>query len=295
MKTLRFIILLSALSVGMLFSCKRTGDKADNMDNVLVKVGEQVLTEADLMQALPPRLSPQDSLSFVNNYVHHWMENQLLYDAAVRNIPDLQRIDRLVEEYRRQLVSFEYQKQLIAEKLDKEITEEDLENYYKQNASKFVLNSSIIKGLFLKIPENAPQIEQVRQWYRSNTPQNIEKIEKYSLRNAIIYEYFFDRWVSFDEVMDNIPYPVPDETAFLKNNKTLEVKKDGYYYFLNIGEYLLKGGQEPFDFARLQIRDILINKRKMQFIENFQHELYRRALEKNQITFYQWKDTLDTE
>lgn len=288
------ILIWIAAFITILFTpaCKQNSDNVGNTDNILVKVGESTLTNADLVSAMPSRLSARDSISFADNFIRQWINNRIFYNVAEKNIPDLEQIDRLVSQYRQQLIIFEYQKQLISEKLDKEISEPDIENFYNENVDKFKLNSSIIKGLFLKIPENDPQINQVRKWYRSNTPQNIENIEKYSLKGAIIYEYFFDRWVSFDEVMENIPYGVQNEVDFLKTHKNLEVNEGGFYYLLNIDDYLLKGEKEPFDFARRQIRDILINKRKMQFFKDFENDLYNRALEKGQITFYNWSDTI---
>lgn len=288
------ILIWIAAFITILFTpaCKPNSDNVGNTDDILVKVGESTLTNADLVSAMPSRLSARDSISFADNFIRQWINNRIFYNVAEKNIPDLEQIDRLVSQYRQQLIIFEYQKQLISEKLDKEISEPDIENFYNENVDKFKLNSSIIKGLFLKIPENDPQINQVRKWYRSNTPQNIENIEKYSLKGAIIYEYFFDRWVSFDEVMENIPYGVQNEVDFLKTHKNLEVNEGGFYYLLNIDDYLLKGEKEPFDFARRQIRDILINKRKMQFFKDFEKDLYNRALEKGQITFYNWSDTL---
>lgn len=288
------ILIWIAAFITILFTpaCKPNSDNVGNTDDILVKVGESTLTNADLVSAMPSRLSARDSISFADNFIRQWINNRIFYNVAEKNIPDLEQIDRLVSQYRQQLIIFEYQKQLISEKLDKEISEPDIENFYNENVDKFKLNSSIIKGLFLKIPENDPQINQVRKWYRSNTPQNIENIEKYSLKGAIIYEYFFDRWVSFDEVMENIPYGVQNEIDFLKTHKNLEVNEGGFYYLLNIDDYLLKGEKEPFDFARRQIRDILINKRKMQFFKDFEKDLYNRALEKGQITFYNWSDTL---
>lgn len=60
------------------------------------------------------------------------------------------------------------------------------------------------------------------------------KIEKYSVQNATIYEYFYDKWVDFDEVMDNIPIHVSNPNAFLKANKYVEVADSSYCYLLNI-------------------------------------------------------------
>lgn len=271
-------------------ACKDNADDMPAVQDLLVDVQGQYLTRSDLEQQMPKNLSAVDSLAFVNTYVRHWIENELLYDNAEKNIPDLKRINQLVEQYRRQLIMFEYQKRLINERLVKEISEADITAYYEQHKSDFRLNNSIIKGLFLKVPENAPQLEQVRKWYRSNTPQAIENIEKYSLKNAVSYEYFYDKWISFDEVMDNIPYQLPQKSDFLKNNKTLEVNVNGNWYLLNISDYLTKGAIEPLDFARLQIQEILINRRKMNFIKEIENDLYQTALRKNKVKFYQWQD-----
>ena len=59
----------------------------------------------------------------------------------------------------------------------------------------------------MKIPVDAPGLTDVKKWYKSTDVASLEKIEKYSVQNATIYEYFYDKWVDFDEVMDNIPNP----------------------------------------------------------------------------------------
>ena len=70
------------------------------------------------------------------------------------------------------------------------------------------MDKGLIKGLFLKIPVDAPGLTDVKKWYKSTDVASLEKIEKYSVQNATIYEYFYDKWVDFDEVMDNIPIHV---------------------------------------------------------------------------------------
>ena len=158
--------------------------------------------------------------------------------------------------------------------------------YYEKNHDKFKLHSAIIKGLFLKVPENSPQIVRLKKWYKSNTPEAVENIEKYGLHNAVIYEYFYDKWVSFDEVMDNIPYSVEREADFLRTHKNIELNHKGYWYFLNISDYQLKGEQMPFDFAKAQIREILMNQKKMNFLKEVKDELYQDALKEKEIEYF---------
>lgn len=194
--------------VFLFFCCKKNSSEENEKGTVLVRIGDKVLTRGDLEREIPDRLKSKDSALFADNFIKRWVDDQLLYEVASRNIPDKENIDRMVEHYRQELVIFEYQKHLLNEKLDKEISEEDMSVYYEKNRDKFKLHSAIIKGLFLKVPENSPQIARLKKWYKSVTPEAVENIEKYGLHNAVIYEYFYDKWVSFDEIMDNIPYSV---------------------------------------------------------------------------------------
>lgn len=282
----RFIYFFVFLSV--FFACSSETDRIQNGENALVEVKGSVLNKQEVLNSMPKGLSASDSIQFVDSYVKTWIGTELLYDQALRNVPNLPEIDKLAELYRKQLIIFEYQKQLITERLEQQISETEMENFYEMYADKFKLNSAIIKGLFLKVPEDAPQIEDVKKWCRTTDAQSIENIEKYSLKNAIIYEYFMDKWVSFSDVMDNIPYTVADETSFLRNNKILEVQDNGYWYLLKISDYMGKGSLEPFDFAKTQIQEILINRKKKDFFKEIEKEMYNDALRKDQIQIYNW-------
>lgn len=131
----------------------------------------------------------------------------------------MDRIDKEVERYRKELITYEYRNRLVGEKAGTEFSDEDMEAYYKANPEQFRLKRAVIKGLFLKVPEKSPNIDKLKRWYSSGKPEAIENIEKYGLKNAVIYEYFYDKWVDLDEVMANIPYVMEDETSFLKNIK----------------------------------------------------------------------------
>ena len=272
------------LAIHFFVGCRGRNTGSGGENDVLVKVGDHTLTRAELNEALPKGLSVVDSATFSDNFVKQWAEDILLYDVAAENLPDMVRIERMVEQYRRDLVIFEYQKQLMNEKLSREIPESEIA-YYEANPGRFRLKSGIIKGLFLKVPYNSPRINQLKKWYKSGKPEAVENIEKYGLQNAVIYEYFYDRWIPFKEVMNNIPYEISDETAFLRTRHNIEYQDSSYLYLLNISDVLTEGSEMPFDFARKQIEEILLNHRKNEFIRNTQRELYDEAFKKGEIEF----------
>lgn len=268
-----------------LSSC--TKNATTQQKGMLVKVNERTLTQEDVLSVLPKNISSTDSLLWAESYIKQWVKDNLVYDVALQNLGDENRaeIDRLVDSYRRSLVRYRYQEQLVHERLSANITDEEKRNFYDENQDQFELDHSLIKGLFLKIPIDAPNLDEVKKWYRSTSEASIEKIEKYSVQNAVVYDYFYDKWVSFDEVFVNIPIQVTNENEFLRTHSFVETADSSYCYLLNIEEYVAKGKIAPFEYASTQISDMLVNQRKVQFLKNFEEELYNDAIRGGNVVF----------
>lgn len=272
--------------VSLLCSCKGT-QPVDDAD-VLVKVKDRTLRRSEIKQQIPRGLSSADSMLLAESLERKWVKDALVYDVALRNLEgeDKAEVDKLVEEYRHSLIRYRYQEQLIKERLSSEFQESDMLSYYEENQKKFVLDKALVKGLFLKIPVDAPGLVDVKGWYRSTSEASLEKIEKYSVQNASIYDYFYDKWVDFDHVMDNIPVHVSNANDFLRANKFVEVSDSTYCYLLNIKEYLPAGSVAPYDYASAQIVEMLTNRRKVEFLKKFEEELYNDAVRSGDVKFY---------
>ena len=276
--------ILFALSLS-LFACNKV--KQTDEPDALVKVNDRILTRNEVESLIPKGTTSADSLLLAESFIKKWVKDELVLKIAERNLgDDKETIDKLVDAYRRSLLRYRYQEKLIQEKLSNEIQESDVLTYYDTNKAKFVLDKNLIKGLFLKVPADAPNLSEVKTWYKSGNVASLEKIEKYSIQNATIYEYFFDKWVDFDEIRNNIPNQISNPESFLRTNKTLEVTDSSYCYLLNIRQVLLKGQVEPFEYAEPRIREILINQRKLDFIKEFEEELYNDALDGGDVIFY---------
>ena len=254
---------------------------------VVAKLNERAITQSELTEAMPKHLSKADSLIWVESYVKQQLKEELVYEVALRNLDDINRneIENLVDAYRRSLVRYKYQEQLIKERLTASISDEEKRRFYEENKEKLLLDHCLIKGLFLKIPVDAPNIDEVKKWYRSTSEASIEKIEKYSVQNASIYEYFYDKWISFDEIMNNIPMRVTKEEDFLHSHPYVEMADSSFCYLLNIKEYILKGDTAPFEYANNQITELLENQRKVKFLKDFEDDLYNDAVRRGNIAF----------
>jgi hypothetical protein len=158
----------------------------------VVEIGSDVLYAEDIKQVIPLGLSEADSTLFAERYIRNWAQDVLFYQNAIRNIPDTKDIDRLVENYRRSLFEHEYQRRLIDQKFSSDITEEEIEQFFDNNQRLFVLDESLIKGLFLKISNKSHDLADIRNLYTRMDDESFEEIEKLSLEEQKKHFRSFD-------------------------------------------------------------------------------------------------------
>lgn len=277
----RFTLLLVPFLCCM--SCKESYDHKGKTP--LVEVDGSFLYKEDLQAVMPVGLSKDDSVLFAEHYIRSWAEDALLYDKAESNIPDNGEIDKLVENYRKALIVHTYQQGLINQKLSGELTELEIKEFYEKNKELFKLEHPLIKGLFIKVPLTAPQLANVRKWYKTENQDAVEHLEKYSLQNAVKYEYFYDKWVPVADVLDMIPLDTSAPDAYLNKNRHIELKDTAFYYFLNVSDYLPAGEQKPYESARSEAKEMLVNQKQINFMKQVKDDLYQRAVNKKKIKY----------
>ena len=284
-----FAGLFTLLSISMLVSCKWNRSVTEYVygKTPIVEIGTDVLYVEDIKQVLPLGLSDADSTLFAQQFIKNWAQDVLFYQNAIRNIPDTKDIDRLVENYRRSLIEHEYQRRLIEQKFSSEIADEDIEQFYNDNERLFVLDESLLKGLFLKISNKSHDLSDIRKLYTRQDDDSFEEIEKYSIRNAARCEFFYDNWRTVAEIEVLLPVLDKPLETLLKDNSSFEFKDEEYIYLLNVSEYAPKGGIEPLDHARSRIRGLLINSNEVSYMRKIKEDLYDAAIEKNRIVFHQ--------
>ena len=277
-----------ALMLCMLMPLGACTQKHDHKGKTpLVEVSGKFLYQEDLQAALPLNLSADDSVLFAEHYIRNWVEDALLFEKAEDNVRDGDRVKALVESYRKALVMHTYQEELVKQQLSEEITSAEIAEYYEKNKALFVLEKPMVKGMFIKVPLQSTGLADVRRWYKKNNQDAIEKLEKYSLRNAVTYDYFYDQWRPLEDIEAMIPAKNwSSDSNYLKQHRDVELKDTAFHYFLHIEESQGKGDEKPLDFAQEEIKEILINLKRVDFLNRVKADLYRQASDKNGIIYY---------
>lgn len=252
----------------------------------LVEVAGQILYTDDLERVMPVGISSDDSVLFAESYVRNWIEDALLQHKAQRNVANDPEVEALVTAYRRALVLHLYQQRLIDQRLMFEITPMQVDSFYQENVSQFLLEKPLAKGLYIKVPLKDAGVRNVRQWYTQREDEVLELLEKYSLQHAADYLYFYDKWIPLEDVVGKLPLEVSNPVKYVMGNPHLELKDTAFYHFLHVDSVLAVGEPMPLDYAEGEIREMLMNIKRVDFMRQVRNELYEDALKKNNITYY---------
>lgn len=266
-------------------ACKEKN--VNNEDVILAQVHNKQLYQSDLKSLFNPNITNEDSIIIAKNYINDWIKKQLMLQKAEMYLSDESKdIEKQIEDYRSSLLIFKYKQELINQKLDTIVTDEEIENYYNKYSANFILDNNIVKALFLKVSKEAPEIEKVRWWYKSTSTENQSRLEDYCYQYATKFDNFNDKWIPFNNILLETPVNIDDQERFLRYNKYIETEDDLFYYFVKINEYKLKSSVQPLEYAKSKIKSILLNKRKLAFIDELENTVYNEALNHNEFIIY---------
>ncbi len=283
-QSLHIIGLILILSLG-LQACNLL--KKNTNDPAVARVFDKYLYYSDLVDAIPEGTTKEDSVIIAKGFIDTWVRNQLMLKRAEEELSDEQKdVERRIEEYRSSLLIYSYRQKLLQQKLDTLVREDEIKEYYENNLNNFILRNDIVKATFVKVPLSAPNISSVRSWTRSGSMDDLDKLEKYSINYADKFDLFNNSWVYFKTLMEQIPLTISQPSRFIKYNPNMETSDSLYHYFVHISEYKLEGDISPLELIRNDIKSILLNKRKIEFYNNLEKQVYNEGANRNQFEIY---------
>ena len=272
-----------------LLSCNVIKKDNDPAKKRVARAYDNYLYQSDVDGIVPKGIKPADSLKILNEYLTRWMQQQVIVHQAINNL-DPKQIDfsRQMEDYKNSLIIYAYEKELIAEKLDTTIAEQDIENYYNQNKNDFELKNDIVKIIYVKVSQKAPQQDKLKGWIYSTDIKDKEKLAAYCNQNASNYFLDDNVWLMFDDVLKEIPIETYNQDLFLQknNNHIVQIADTNHVYYLGIKGYMIKNSISPLSFEKENIKKILLNKRKMDLVEKMKLNSFEQAQVHNDVELY---------
>jgi len=273
-------------AVFLLAACNNYKNSAKRIP--VAEVGKVILYYDEMPQLIQNGTNKSDSIALIQNYINKWAKRELLLQKAENNLsPELRiEISKQLEETRTNLVIYQYQRQMMLERMDTVISEAELENYYSKNENSFILHSNIVKALFIKLPVETPDLDKIKILARSNDQTDMQQLESYCYQFAEKFDDFNEKWVSMDRLSVELQEDIENEESFLKRNTFFEKDDTNSVYLVSIRDYRLRYSLAPFEFVRDDIKRIIWNTRRLEFIQALENGIYNEALKENSFKIY---------
>lgn len=258
-----------------------------NSDNkqIIASVNEKDLLLSEVLKEMPK--ATEDSTFFIERYMNLWIRKQLMiYHSEINLSSDLLNYEAQIADYRSSLLIYAYQQELINQNFDTSITSKEISDYYNQYREEFKLVKNIFMGRYIVVDKSAPKSKNLKKWYKSNKPDDIESLTDYCHQFAKEYYLSDSSWQYFSSINNKLPKFITEEEYFLENTKGVWFEDQQYRHYIYIKNYQIKGSISPLALEREKIRNVLLNKNKIQYLKQLEDELYQNALALKKIKIY---------
>ena len=182
-------------------------------------------------------------------------------------------IEQMVESYRRSLYVQKYEEQLLSQRVSTQLSNDTVLSFYEANSDRFILSENILQGILIVTPKKSPQLKELRKWLKKGIDE-IENIERFAYQYASAYQLFTDSWQKVNTIAENTPLDAVDLSKQMAKHNLIETTDSTSIYILSITDKRFAGDSMPFEFAEPEIRNLLLQQRKIDFIKQYEQQTY---------------------
>lgn len=273
-----FVILL-------LVSCNRIFQSSEE-DPVVARADDKYLRKSEITAKIPAGMGERDSLTLAQNYINKWVQNEILTTKAAERLSSAEQdFTQQLEEYRNSLLLYALDRKLVNMYLDTNVTAAEIEAYYNQNRSQFELKGNILKFDFIKLKKRSRYAGEFRRLLKAPDYQSRQRLMEYAEKNALDY-WFPTEWIPLNQLLNEMPLEVENQALFLRRTTFAETEDSLFMYLLRINDYRTTDSISPLEFEKDKIRNIILNGRKINLLEQKRQEIIDEAFKKDQAEIY---------
>ena len=284
-RILKYLV-IGSLAAFALGGCRDFSFTSFMRGDVVASVGEQKLYTEDV-RSLFTGLTPDDSLKLLQSYVEKWVKQQLKTQQAEKMSPQAgERIERMVEEYRRSLLIYEYEKAYIDQRLDTVVTADEIRAYYDSAPDRFRLAVPLIKGVVVRFPAGFRQEGQMRLMALSGQSDRIQDMIDIAVKNNFSYREFTD-WTEAGNLTVFLPRLSETENErLLRSPGLFETTQGEHRYFVAVTGLLSAGSPMPLERAAETIRTLIVTRRRQELVRTMEEELLHEGIRLKEVTIH---------
>ncbi len=262
---------------------KKTDDREP-----IARVNDSYLYEDDIKGLVAEGTPPEDSILIVNSFITRWATQLLMIDGSERNLPQKTQdeFNKLVDQYKKDLYTKAYLEALVKKEIDTFVSYNEANEFYQSNKETFKLNDELIKFRYINIPLNAVNTDNISkrfQRFSAKDQRHLDSIsvqfKSYSLNDSI--------WIKVSQVANKIPViNSENKKELLKKSNFIQLKDSLDLYLMQINDVRLQNDYAPLEYVMPTIKQIVINKRKLELIKQLEKDITKDAIKNNQFEIY---------
>ncbi len=254
----------------------------------VARVDDKFLYEEDLKSLIIEGTPVNDSLQIVNSFINRWATQQLLLDGAERNLSEQKQIvfGKLVEQYKNDLYTKAYLEALVKKSIDTNVNDAQAKTVYEANQETFKLNEELVKFRYITLPLNAINESDIRNRFK-----RFNKEDKHFLDSISVQFKSFSLndsvWIKASQITKTIVVlNSENKKELLKKSNFVELKDSLDLYLMQIKDVLKQDDLAPQEYVISTIKQIVINKRKLELIKQLKKDITKDATKNKQFEIY---------
>tara|TARA_R110002020_G_scaffold160234_2_gene344585 strand:+ start:3816 stop:4673 length:858 start_codon:yes stop_codon:yes gene_type:complete len=259
----------------------------ETQENKVARVNNTFLYEEDIQKLIGEDTSAEDSTLIVNNYINRWATQQLLIDQAKINLTadKLEQYNKLVQEYQNDLLTEAYKNVIVSKQLDSTITEQEYREYYEANKENFKLKDLLVKLRYVQLPINYDGLASVKE--KLNRYNEKDRKSLNSQDYQFISSNFNDSvWVKKEVLLHTLPIIRGNNEHVLKKSNFSQLQDSLGVYLVKIEDVLNPNDTAPLSYVKPTLKQIILNKRKLELIKKLETDITKDAIETNNFEIY---------
>lgn len=280
----KFVLILALIL--LFFGCdifKKTDE-----EDVIARVNESYLYKEDIKDLVPEGTTAEDSTFLVSSYINRWATQLLLLDGALQNLPAKNQNEylKLVEQYKNDLYTKAYLDILVKKAIDTVVNKEDAQKFYDANKESFKLNDDLIQFRYINLPLNPINLDTIQNRFRRFEPKDQRYLDSISVQ---FKSYLLNDsiWVKLNQVVDKLPVITSENKGqLLKKSNFLKIKDSINLYLMQVNDIRSQNDYAPLEYVNSSIKQIVINKRKLELIKQLENDITKDAIKNKQFEIY---------
>ena len=260
--------------------------KKDENKNAIARVYESYLYEEDIKEILPENYSKGDSILLASNFINSWAQDQLLLQKAEINLNDKVSVDKLVDQYRQDMLINKYKSAVVEQYLDTVVTSDDILKFYDENKAIFKLNEELVKIKYIHFSHDLLNPKDFITLFKSSKQEDIDslKSQEMQLRSFNLNDSI---WIRLEDIMTKIPVlDTRDKERILKKTKFFEKKDSLGVYLVAVKAALRRNETAPMSYVLPSIKQMILHKKKLELLKKIEETLVEDALINKEFEIY---------